>query len=279
VLPLVPVFLTFVVLHAVIIAWAIVANAGNLSTIATATVNETRRTTSEVGVVAMLVIVLRAFSLGGGTARSRGSKRSATACRSSASRASRPRSDDAATWRRRSRSPHPGLLVAYLLAGVQKEAGRTLNATLFYSLTSQWQLGGVDFGHAIVVVALVSEAALLFVAAQAGFLDGPRVLANMAIDFWVPTRFAPPVRPPGDAGRGLDDGFRRARDPRRPAAATCACSSLLYAVNVFVTFSLSQLGMVIHWWNVRREERAWARRLAASTASVSASPASSSSPC
>jgi len=37
---------------------------------------------------------------------------------------------------------------------------------------------------------------------------------------------------------------------------------VLYAVNVFVTFSLSQLGMVIHWWNVRREERAWARRLA-----------------
>jgi hypothetical protein len=33
-----------------------------------------------------------------------------------------------------------------------------------------------------VIVSLVSEAALLFVAAQAGFLDGPRVLANMAVD-------------------------------------------------------------------------------------------------
>ena len=33
-------------------------------------------------------------------------------------------------------------------------------------------------------------AALLFVAAQAGFLDGPRVLANMALDRWFPTRFA-----------------------------------------------------------------------------------------
>ena len=28
------------------------------------------------------------------------------------------------------------------------------------------------------------------VAAQAGFLDGPRVLANMAIDSWMPHRFA-----------------------------------------------------------------------------------------
>ena len=29
-----------------------------------------------------------------------------------------------------------------------------------------------------------------FVAAQAGFLDGPRILANMATDSWVPRRFA-----------------------------------------------------------------------------------------
>ena len=37
---------------------------------------------------------------------------------------------------------------------------------------------------------LVSEAALLFVAAQAGFIDGPRVMSNMAIDSWLPHRFA-----------------------------------------------------------------------------------------
>ena len=30
----------------------------------------------------------------------------------------------------------------------------------------------------------------LVVAAQTGFLDGPRVLANMAVDSWVPHRFA-----------------------------------------------------------------------------------------
>ena len=34
------------------------------------------------------------------------------------------------------------------------------------------------------------RAALLFIAAQAGFLDGPRVLANMALDRWFPARFA-----------------------------------------------------------------------------------------
>ena len=35
-----------------------------------------------------------------------------------------------------------------------------------------------------------SEGALLFVAAQAGFVDGPRVMANMAVDSWLPHRFS-----------------------------------------------------------------------------------------
>ena len=43
---------------------------------------------------------------------------------------------------------------------------------------------------AFVLVTIVSEGALLFVAAQAGFIDGPRVLANMAHDSWVPHWFA-----------------------------------------------------------------------------------------
>ena len=40
------------------------------------------------------------------------------------------------------------------------------------------------------MVTLAAEAALLFVAAQTGFIDGPRVMANMAVDSWLPHRFA-----------------------------------------------------------------------------------------
>ena len=40
------------------------------------------------------------------------------------------------------------------------------------------------------LITLVSEAAILFIAAQTGFLGGPRVLSNMALDRWLPTRFA-----------------------------------------------------------------------------------------
>src|SRR2546426_6748258 len=45
-------------------------------------------------------------------------------------------------------------------------------------------------GYGFVILSLTAEAALLFVAAQAGFLDGPRVLANMALDSWMPHRFS-----------------------------------------------------------------------------------------
>ena len=37
---------------------------------------------------------------------------------------------------------------------------------------------------------------------------------------------------------------------------------VLYAINVFITFTLSQLGMVVHWWRERRRERTWRRKLA-----------------
>src|SRR6185503_13560342 len=37
---------------------------------------------------------------------------------------------------------------------------------------------------------------------------------------------------------------------------------VLYSINVFITFSLSQLGMVVHWWQERRTDPAWLRKLA-----------------
>jgi K+ transporter len=36
---------------------------------------------------------------------------------------------------------------------------------------------------------------------------------------------------------------------------------VLYSINVFITFSLSQLGMVRHWWLERRKEPLWRRRI------------------
>jgi hypothetical protein len=37
---------------------------------------------------------------------------------------------------------------------------------------------------------------------------------------------------------------------------------VLYSINVFITFSISQLGMVKHWWSVRQTEPKWRGKLA-----------------
>jgi len=37
---------------------------------------------------------------------------------------------------------------------------------------------------------------------------------------------------------------------------------VLYSINVFITFSISQLGMVRHWWIERKRLRSWKRKLA-----------------
>jgi K+ transporter len=36
---------------------------------------------------------------------------------------------------------------------------------------------------------------------------------------------------------------------------------VLYAINVFITFTLSQLGMTVHWWQARRVEPRWKRKM------------------
>ena len=72
------------------------------------------------------------------------------------------------------------------LACRARSPGKTINAVLVESVAG----GTAGRVAPSFSSTLVSEAALLVVAAQAGFIDGPRVLANMAVDCWVPHRFA-----------------------------------------------------------------------------------------
>ena len=37
---------------------------------------------------------------------------------------------------------------------------------------------------------------------------------------------------------------------------------IMYSINVFVTFSLSMIGMCRHWWELRHENPLWLRRMA-----------------
>jgi hypothetical protein len=107
---------------------------------------------------------------------------------------------------------------------------------------------------------MFSEGALLFVAAQTGFLDGPRVLANMALDSWVPRRFYQlSERLVTQDGILLMGGAALAL--LFYSHGNVSLLVVLYSINVFLTFSLSQLGMCRHWWEVRAREAAWRRLL------------------
>ena len=65
-----------------------------------------------------------------------------------------------------------------------------MNAVLLDKVAGSWRIGSWNAGWWFVTIALASEAGLLLIAAQAGFVDGPRVMANMAVDSWLPHRFA-----------------------------------------------------------------------------------------
>ena len=157
-----------------------------------------------------------------------------------------------------------GLMLAYLLFEVQHQAGKTLNAVLFESMTQNWaKLGtwGAYAGTTFVWVTLLSEALLLLVAAQAGFMDGPRVLSNMALDNWMPKRFATLsdrfVTQNGILIIGIAAGVTVVL-----TGGLVTYLVVLYSINVFITFVLSQSGMVRHWWQVRGTDLAWRHKFA-----------------
>jgi amino acid transporter len=255
VLPWVPVFLAFVLTHAFAIGYAVVAHSMVVPDLLRATAAEARAAHQSIGWLGMGLLLLRSYSMGAGTY---------TGIEAVSNGLPVLREPRVETGKRTMRYMAvslavtvAGLLVAYLLCRVSPEPGKTLNAVLFGEITRGWPGRS---GFVFVLVTLASEAALLFVAAQTGFLDGPRVLANMALDRWFPSRFAM-----------LSDRFVTQNGILLMGLAAmvlmlCSRGSVallvvLYSINVFITFTLSQLGMVRHWWRQRRAGRAWRRRI------------------
>jgi K+ transporter len=123
-----------------------------------------------------------------------------------------------------------------------------------------WHLGGLPVGYWLVLVTLISEGLLLVVAAQAGFIDGPRVMANMAVDSYLPHRFA-----------ALSEQLSMQNGVLLMGLAALAMLFytrgnietliFMYSINVFLTFSLSQLAMT-RFWLQRPQEPARGRHLA-----------------
>jgi amino acid transporter len=251
----VPIFFIFVITHAFAILYAIIGHAGGLPEIVSSTAADVRQSHSELGLAGMLLLLLRAYSMGAGTYTG------IEAVSNGLPILREPRVQTGKTTMRYMAvslaGTVAGLLIAYLLYHVHPVDGKTLNAVLFESMTARWS---APVGFGFVLVTLASEAALLFIAAQAGFLDGPRVLANMALDRWFPARFAT-----------LSDRLVNQNGILLMGGAGLIVLLLthgsvdflvvLYSINVFITFSLSQLGMVRHGWALRGSGAKWRGKL------------------
>jgi len=252
----VPVFFLFVATHAFAILYALGTHASGFGEVFSGTAREIHSVSADVGVFGLLALLLRAYSLGAGTY---------TGIEAVSNGLPILREPRVHTGRvtmiymgASLAVTVAGLLVAYLLFHVEPVSGRTLNAVLFGKLTASWP---PLLGSGFVWITLASEAVLLFIAAQAGFLDGPRVLANMALDRWFPTRFA-----------NLSDRLVTQNGILLMGVAAVIMMwftrgsvdalVVLYSINVFITFSLSQLGMVVYWWKARRRESGWRLKLA-----------------
>jgi hypothetical protein len=153
-----------------------------------------------------------------------------------------------------------GLLIAYLLAKVMPTPGKTMNAVLAETFASGFTVGGFQIGALFVLVTLISEALLLFVAAQAGFIDGPRVMANMAVDSYLPHRFSQlSDRLTMENGTLLMGGASLLALVYTGGDVTRLV--VMYSINVFVTFSLSQLAMCWYWIRDRKKHVEWPKHL------------------
>ena len=247
----VPVFFVFVLTYTFAIIWAISSHFGELPGIAHGVVSDVRSDAAEVGVFGLVAVVLRAYSLGAGTY---------TGIEAVSNGLNALREPRVQTGKRTMLYMGAslsfvvgGLLLAYLLYHVEHVDGKTLNAVLFEKITGAWP---PLVSQGFVIAAMASSAALLFIAAQTGFFGGPRVLANMAVDRWMPTQFASLSDRLVTQNGIVLMGFAALLVVLFTGAAVDLLV-VLYSINVFITFSLSQLGMVRHWWSHRAHEPKW----------------------
>ncbi|MCE5327239.1 MAG: APC family permease [Planctomycetaceae bacterium] len=257
VMPLVPVFLIFLLTHAAAIVYGVVDNVGRIPEVVGAARVDVHDAVTELGLFGTILIVLRAYGMGAGTF---------TGIEAVSNAMPLLREPRVKTARRTMRYmawslalTAVGLMVGYILYNLGRPpAEKTVNAMLLETMTSQW---AQPWAGLFVLVTLLSESAILFVAAQTGFLGGPRVLANMSSDRWFPTKFTM-----------LSDRLVTQNGILLMGAAALAVMLgtggevhllvILYSINVFITFCLSQLGMVRHWWQERKAKGRWRRGFA-----------------
>jgi len=249
---LAPIFGLFLLTHAVLLVGGIGMHAHQIPAVASGVQHGFQSGLSTLGLVGMFGVFLRAYSMGAGTY---------TGIEAVSNGLQIMREPKVQTARRTMTLmaislavTAGGLLVLYLLFNARPVEGKTMNAVLLDAFAGKWTIGRYHIGGSYVVLTLAAEAALLFVAAQAGFIDGPRVMSSMATDSWLPHRFAQlSSRLTISNGVFLMGGAAIAT--LLYTRGNLVALVTMYSINVFVTFSLSQLGMFRMWLRQRGEGR------------------------
>ena len=253
ILMLLPVFLLFLLTHTILIGGGVLTHVSRFPEVAHEVHGGFSAGISTLGIGGMLLIFLHAYSLGGGTY---------TGIEAVSNGLPIMREPRVATGKHTMlymaislAITASGLIFCYLLWNVAPIEGKTMNAVLVEKFVAVVPLGGL-----FVILTLISEGALLVVGAQAGFVDGPRVLANMAIDSWMPRRFGT-----------LSERLTTQNGIVLMGAAALAALLytggdvrhivVMYSINVFLTFSMTELGMCRFWFGNRLKRASWMRKI------------------
>ncbi|MEN6626393.1 MAG: APC family permease [Candidatus Sumerlaeia bacterium] len=256
---LAPIFFVFLITHTILIVGGIGSHMGEAPRVAHDISTQFRGGINAIGTVGMLALFMRAYSMGAGTY---------TGIEAVSNGLPIMREPKVKTGQRTMlymalslMFTAGGILVCYLLFDVKPRGTDTLNAILLDKFAGGWRMFGVPVGKLFVWVTLGSEAALLFVAAQAGFISGPRVMGNMAMDGWLPRRFTL-----------LSDRLTMQNGVMLMGIAAIltliytkgniTALVTMYSINVFLTFALCNLGMCLYWWRRKRRKPVWKKQFA-----------------
>ena len=247
---LMPIFLTFVLTHVVLIFGTMLLRAHEFPVVVHEVHNGFQMGFATLGMAGMAALFLRAYSMGAGTY---------TGIEAVSNGLSIMQEPKVETGKRTMvymaaslAITAGGITLGYLLVHAEPQAGKTMNAVLIESFVSGLRAHGLPLGNWFTVLTLFTEAALLFVAAQAGFIDGPRVMANMAHDSWLPHRFATlSDRLTMQDGVLLIGGASIATLLYTRGDITTLV--LMYSINVFITFTLSETSMIRFWLQKKKE--------------------------
>ena len=258
---LLPVFMGFIVTHVILLVYGVAAHASSLPALFPATIIETQKLSSNIGTLGVIAALMVAYSQGGGTYTG------IEAVSNNVNVLAEPRERTGkVTMFYMALSlaiAAGGIILLYLLWGSQPEAGKTLNAVLFGAIINDMNIGGETTNRILLIIVLAFEAGLLFVAANTGFLGGPAVLSNMALNSWVPHQFRylsqrlvtqNGIMVLGIAALGI----------LLWTGGSVTVLVVLYSISVFLTFAISLYGLMAYWWKHRKELEHWRRRLALS---------------